>query len=319
MTRWGILGPGKIAHKFASDLMTVPNAKLVAVASRDLSRAKEFANQYGANIAFGSYEELVKCEEVDIIYIASPHIGHFEHTKLCLNAGKAVLCEKPFAMNTAEVLEMIELARTKKVFLMEALWTRFMPTTLKVLDLLQSIGEISLIKADFGFKADYDITKRLFNKELGGGALLDIGIYPLFLSYLILGNPFEVKANAQFAETGTDQTVGMSFKYENGAMAVLDCTFMATTNCEAQIFGEKGTILIHSRWHESQKVSVNYYDGNTESFDFGRETHGYDFEIEEVGECLENKVLESDKWSWNDSINLINLLDNVREKCGIKY
>lgn len=319
MIKWGIIGPGKIAHKFASDLATVSNAKLVAVASRNLGRAKEFADEYGAELAFGNYEDFLASTAFDIVYIASPHIGHYEHTLLCLNAGKAVLCEKPFAMNAAEVLEMIELAKKKNVFLMEALWTRFKPTTLKTLDLLKTIGKVSLVKADFGFKADFDPEKRLFNKDLGGGALLDIGIYPLFLSYLILGNPAEIKATTQFSVTGVDQTDGIALNYAKGAIAVLDCTLMATTNCEAQIFGEFGTILIHSRWHESQKVSVNYYDGREETYDFSRDTHGYDYEINEVNNCLLEKQVQSQKWSWNDSINLINLLDGVRAQSGIVY
>ncbi len=319
MTRWGIIAPGRIAHKFAKDLATVEGNKLVAVASRSLERAQDFATQYNAQYAYGSYEELLACPELDVVYVASPHIGHHDHTLLCLNAGIAVLCEKPFGMSLQQTQAMVKTAHTKKVFLMEALWTRFMPTTLKMLELMPTIGKINLVKADFGFKAPFDPEKRLYNKDLGGGALLDIGIYPLFISYLTLGNPTQIEAVAQFSETGVDETVGMVLKYEDGALAALDCTLAASTPCEAQIFGELGTITIHGRWHESQSLTVNYYDGRVENHNFKRSTFGYDFEIEAVSESLAAGQLENNDWSLKDSINLMTLLDAVRAKTGIVY
>ncbi len=321
MTRWGIIGPGRIAHKFAQDLMQVADAKLTAVASRDLGRAQAFAQEYGATYTYGSYEEIVNCPELDAVYIASPHIGHFEHTLLCLNEGIAVLCEKPFAMNTAQVSEMIHVARSKNVFLMEALWTRFLPTTLKALEIIESgaIGKVLGVKADFGFKAPYDVTKRTFNKELGGGALLDIGIYPLFFSYLMLGKPAKIKAQAIFGETNVDESIGMTLTYEEGTFAFLDATFMTKTTCEAFVYGEKGTIRIHPRWHESRVLTVEYEDETTETFFFDRPTWGYQYEIEEVNACLAAGKLESQSWSLNDSINLISLLDAVRSEIGLVY
>jgi len=321
MTRWGILAPGRIAHKFAQDLLHVPDAKLVAVASRDLIRAQEFAHQYGATYAYGSYEELLSCGELDAVYIASPHIGHYEHTLMCLRAGIAVLCEKPFAMNATQVAEMIDLARQKQVFLMEALWSRYMPTTLKALEIIESgaIGKVLGVKADFGFKAPYDVTKRTFNKSLGGGALLDIGIYPLFWSYLILGKPSQIKAQSVFGETSVDESTGMTLTYPGGTFAFLDCTFMAATRCEAYVYGEKGTICVHSRWHESKALTVEYPDGTSETHTFDRSTWGYQYEIEEVNACLKDNQLESKLWSLDDSINLMDLLDSVRHEIGLVY
>ncbi|WP_428657123.1 Gfo/Idh/MocA family protein [Runella sp.] len=321
MTRWGIIGPGRIAHKFAQDLMQVANAKLTAVASRDLGRAQLFAREYGATYTYGSYEEIINCPELDVVYIASPHIGHFEHTLLCLNAGIAVLCEKPFAMNTAQVSEMIHVARSKNVFLMEALWTRFLPTTLKTLEIIESgaIGKVLGVKADFGFKAPYDVDRRTFNKDLGGGALLDIGIYPLFFSYLILGKPTKITAQAIFGATKVDESTGMTLTYNDEKFAFLDCTFMAKTPCEAFVYGEKGSISISSRWHESKEVTVEYADETTETFTFDRPTWGYQYEIEEVNACLTAKKLESDGWSLTDSMNLISLLDAVRQEIGLVY
>ena len=321
MTRWGIIGPGRIAHKFAQDLKQVADAKLTAVASRDLGRAQAFAREYGATYSYGSYEEIINCPELDAVYIASPHIGHFEHTLLCLNAKIPVLCEKPFAMNTAQVSEMIHVARSNNVFLMEALWTRFLPSTLKTLEIIASgaIGKVLGVKADFGFKAPYDIYKRTFNKDLGGGALLDIGIYPLFFSYLILGKPAKITAQAIFGETKVDESTGMTLTYSDGTFAFLDATFMTETTCEAFVYGEKGRIRIHPRWHESKVLTVEYEDKTTETFTFERPTWGYQYEIEEVSACLAAGKLESDSWTLVDSMNLISLLDAVRKEIGLVY
>ncbi len=317
--RWGIIAPGKIAHKFAEDLAKVPSAKLMAVASRDLERATAFGEQYGAKYFYGNYAQIVDCPELDVVYVASPHIGHHDQTLLCINAGVPVLCEKAFAMNARQVNQMVLTARTQKVFLMEALWSRFMPHIHKLLELLPSIGHVHLLKADFGFKAEIDLTKRLFNKALGGGALLDIGIYPLFLSYLVLGNPSRIQATAQFTETDVDETDGIVLDYNSGSRAVLDCTFRATTRCEAFIYGEYGTISIPSRWHESKSITVSYYDGRTQTFNFERDTHGYNYEIEAVGDCLRNNQTESKIWTLTDSQLLMHLLDDVRQAAGIIY
>lgn len=317
--KWGIIAPGKIAHKFAEDLAKVPSAKLSAVASRDIDRATAFGQQYGATYFYGSYNQIVDCPELDVVYVASPHIGHHEQTLLCINAGIPVLCEKAFGMNARQVNEMVLAAKTQQVFLMEALWSRFMPWTHKLLELLPTIGHVHLLKADFGFKAEMDLTKRLFNKSLGGGALLDIGIYPLFLSYLVLGNPSRIQATAQFTETGVDETDGIVLDYDSGSRAVLDCTFRATTRCEAFIYGELGTISIPSRWHESQAISIKYEDGHSQTFDFARDTHGYDYEIEAVGECLRNNMTENKLWTLTDSQHLMHLLDDVRQAAGIIY
>ncbi|MCU0342058.1 MAG: Gfo/Idh/MocA family oxidoreductase [Spirosomaceae bacterium] len=319
--RWGIIAPGRIAHKFAQDLLQVADSQLVAVASRDLARARAFAQEYGAPYAYGSYEEIVTCPALDVVYIASPHVGHHAHTMLCLQAGIPVLCEKPFAMDTAQVTEMVQTARAKQVFLMEALWTRFMPTTLKTLDLVQSgaIGKVLGVKADFGFKAPYDPERRTFNKDLGGGALLDIGIYPLFWSYLLLGKPTQIAAQAVYGPTGVDEATGMTLTYADGSFAFLDCTFLAKTRCEAFVYGEKGTIGIHSRWHESQGLTVEYEDGRTETHTFERPTWGYQYEIEAVNTCLKTHQTESTLWSLDHSLDLIHLLDSARAEVGLRY
>lgn len=321
LIRWGIIGPGRIAHKFAQDLQQVAGAKLVAVASRNLNRASEFAQQYDAPYVYGSYEAIVNCPELDVVYIASPHIGHHEHTLLCLRAGVAVLCEKPFAMNRQQVQEMVETARKNNVFLMEALWSRFNPAIWKALELVKSgaIGKVHLLKADFGFKGTFDPENRLFNKNLGGGSLLDIGIYPLFLAYSTLGMPQNSQATACIGTTGVDETCGMILKYANDAVAVLDSSFRVKTRCEAFIYGENGTIYFSPRWHETKQLTVEYDQGETESFHFERSTWGYEYEIQEVNQCLRNGQKESTSWSLNDSLNLIDLLDSVRQLIGLNY
>lgn len=319
--RWGVIGPGRIAHKFVQDLRHVPGSTLTAVASRSLDRAKAFADEYGAPHAYGSYEELLNCPELDVVYIASPHIGHHEHTLLCLKAGIPVVCEKPFAMNAILVEEMIQTAQAHDTYLMEALWSRFMPTTLQALSLVQqgAIGEVLGVKADFGFKGIYDTESRLFNPKLGGGALLDIGIYPVFWSYCMLGKPTTLKASACMSPTGVDASTGMVFTYEGGQFAFLDCTFMARTNCEAFVYGTEGIIKVHGRWHESQALTVERYDQTPETIRFDRETWGYDYEIAAVAEDLRAGRKQNADWSLQNSRDLIQLLDQIRAEIGLVY
>ncbi|QDK82865.1 Gfo/Idh/MocA family oxidoreductase [Spirosoma sp. KCTC 42546] len=321
MTRWGILGPGRIAHKFAKDLLTLPDAQLYAVASSDQQRANEFAQEYSIPHAFGSYQELLTLPDLDVVYVATPHVKHHEHVMMLLNGGIAVLGEKPFAMNSAQVQEMVETARSKGVFLMEALWSRFMPGIVQALELAQSgaIGKVVSVKADFGFKAPFLPEKRLFNKELGGGSVLDIGIYPLFLSYLILGKPATVKASANFGSTGVDEQCGMVLTYPDGQLALLDSTIIADTDCVGLIQGDAGQIRIHSRFHETKGITLKQADQPEKIVSFERTTFGYDYEAQHVMNCLAEGKIESPLWSLEDSLNLMELLDAVQAEAGIEY
>jgi len=321
MIRWGILGPGRIAHKFAQDLLTLPEAQLYAVASSSQQRADEFAKQYGATHAFGKYDDLLTLSDLDVVYVATPHTLHYENVLMLLKAGIAVLGEKPFAMNSQQVQEMVETARQNKVFLMEALWSRFMPGIVQALDLARSgtIGKVVSVKADFGFKAQFSPEGRLFNKALGGGALLDIGIYPLFLSYLMLGKPVSIKASATFGSTGTDEQCGMVLTYTDGQLALLDCTLQAKTDCIGIIQGELGQLRIHSRFHETKAITLHLEEQEPTLFDFDRNTFGYDYEAKHVMQCLAEGRTESPLWSLDDSINLMALLDAVGAEAGIAY
>lgn len=318
---WGIVAPGRIANKFAQDLAKAEGAKLIAIASRDLGRAQEFAATYSIPFAYGSYEEMIECPGLDIVYVASPHTLHHEHTLLFLEAGISVLCEKPFAMNRRLVEQMIAKAAEKNVFLMEALWSRFMPATQKTLELIRdnTIGNILGLEANFGFEAPFDPEKRLFNKQLGGGVLLDIGIYPLFLSYLILGLPTEIKATSVIGPTGIDVTTSMNLGFKKRKFAFLDCSYEIKSNMEACIYGEKGLIRLHPRWQDTRQITVELNGREKETYLFEREVWGYYYEIMEIGNCLRTGKIQSELWSWDDSRNLIQLMDDVRTKTGLTY
>ncbi len=321
MTRWGILGPGRIAHKFAQDLLTLPNALLYAVASTHQPRADAFAQQYGATHALGHYDDLLTLPDLDVVYVATPHVLHHENIMMLLNAGVAVLGEKPFAMNGGQVREMVSLARSKRVFLMEALWSRFLPVLLRARQLAHdgAIGTITGVRADFGFAASFAPGSRLFDKALGGGSLLDIGIYPLFWSYLFLGMPQTVKASAIFGPTGVDEQCGMVLTYANGEMALLDSTLRARTPCEAFVYGTEGMIRLSTRWHETQSLTLTRNGQPPEEITMPRSTFGYDYEAAHLMQCLTEGRTESNVWSLQDSLNLMALLDAVRTEASIVY
>lgn len=318
---WGIIGLGKIAHKFAKDLQGLPNARIHAVASRSEEKARAFAQQYGAPHAFGSYAEIVDCPELDVVYIATPHVLHCENAILCLRHGIPVLCEKPFAMNTGEVEQMIAVARDNDVFLMEAMWTRFMPTIEKALEIIESgqIGQVLSIKADFGFQGKFDPESRLYSPALGGGSLLDIGIYPVFLALLVLGRPSVIRAVAHLGQTGVDEEMGILFQYTDGRLAHLHSSILARTKTEAFIYGEHGTIHIHTRWHEPTFMTLLQESDRPREFKFDYQGKGYYLEAAEVMECLREGKRESDLLPLEFSLELMRLLDAIREEAGVRY
>jgi len=310
---WGVLGPGNIAHKFVQDLLTLPNARLHAVASRSLERAQNFASQYNATHTYGSYEELVNCPELDVVYIATPHSGHCEYTLMFLNNKIPVLCEKPMGINQLEVQQMITTARDQQTYLMEALWTRFLPAFQKAINLVNQgrIGEVLTLKADFGFKATFDPKSRLFDPVLAGGALLDIGIYPVFLASVILGNPDRVKAIAHKGSTGVDEVNAMLLEYPAGKMAILSSTILHDSPTVAEIYGTRGKIVIPRRWHEAKTLTVTDENGEEESFVFDYPQYGFQMEAAAVMEDLTNNKQENDLWSLDNTLNLSILLDQI--------
>jgi len=318
---WGIIGPGKIAHGFAKDLALVKNAKLHAVASRSIDRARSFAEAYGAQHSFGDYQSIVECPDLDAIYIATPHTSHAEYAIFCLNHKIPVLCEKPLAMNRQQVQSMIEAAKSNNTFLMEALWTRFLPTTLQVIEMVNNgaIGKVEGVKADFGFRTTYNPDGRLFNPELGGGSLLDVGIYPIFLSYLLLGKPETIQAMVRKAPTGVDEDCAMLFQYTGGAIAQLHSSLISNTKTEGFIYGQKGTIHMHARWHESSSFSLLIKGERPEDARFDFSGKGYTYEIEEVIRSVQDGKTESALWTLQNSLELMEILDAVRGKIGVIY
>ena len=317
--RWGIIGLGKIANKFATDLASIEHVELVAVASRNIQNANNFAEKYNAKKAYSSYEELAKDTNVDAVYIATPHSFHKEHAILCLQNKKAVLCEKPFAMNLSEVAEMIQVAKENNVLLMEALWSFFLPHFTYVLDIVKSekFGKLKSLEADFGFHTPYNTNNRLFKKELGGGSLLDIGIYPIFAALATLGEPDAIDASATFFENGADASCEMVFQYEN-AKAILKSTLLKETPSVAILKFDKAIVKLNSQFHQSSSITI--IQNNTEeiiNFDF--KTIGYNYETEHFNNLLRAGEKESNIMTFEFSKNLINTLDKVREIIGLTY
>ncbi|WZO97082.1 Gfo/Idh/MocA family oxidoreductase [Isosphaeraceae bacterium EP7] len=256
--RWGILATGRVAQQFARGLSVLPDAELMAVGSRNLSSAKLFADAYGIPKVHGSYEALAADPEVDIIYVATPHIRHARDCRLVLEAGKPVLCEKPFAVSAIEAGSVIALARSKGLFCMEAMWMRFMPLIAEVKALISdgAIGRPELLTADFGYAAAYDPKDRLFDRSLAGGCLLDRGIYPLSLAYQLFGNPSSVSGQATMTAGGVDRSVGIVLKYADGPLAVLTSTLIAMTSNEAVITGATGEIRIHAPFYHPTRLTI---------------------------------------------------------------
>lgn len=318
---WGIIGPGKIARQFAADLEFIPGAKVHAVASRESSRAKDFATDFQAPFYYGNYTDILDCPELDAVYVATPHVGHFDNTIRCLEAGIPVLCEKPLAMNFRQVELLIDTARRKNTFLMEALWTRFLPSTQLLLELIRKgeIGELVGVKADFGFRSDLPPEDRIFNKALGGGALLDIGIYPVFLALLLFGKASEIKAMAKIGSTGVDEDTHVLLRYPGGQLAQLHGSFLVDTKREAFVYGDAGTIHLHADWYQQTELSIFRANAETRHFRLEKKGLGYHYEAKEVMDCIAAGKIESDQLSHSFSAALMLSLDSIRREIGLIY
>ena len=317
---WGILGPGKIAKKFALGLSYVPNANLYAAASRSLEKAKDFSAEMGADKAYGSYTEMLNDPKVDAVYIATPHVFHYEHTLLCLKHKKPVLCEKPFAMNKNQVKEMIDFAQKQDTFLMEAMWTHFLPHFKYTKEVIKSgkYGKVLAMEADFGFDAPFNANSRIYNKALGGGSLLDIGIYPIFAALSFLGKPEKIEATAKMTKTEVDARCHATFFYPENVKAELYSFVDKHTDVAATIKLEKAEIYIKPRFHQPSSVMITT-ENDSFTKEFGVKANGYNFEAEHVGQMLLEGKKESTEMSFDKSLELIEMLDKVREKIGLEY
>ena len=319
--KWGIIGLGTIAHQFANDLMLIEDAELAAVASRNLEKSKEFAKEYDCPKAYSSYDAIINDPEIDILYIATPHSSHASLTIQALQHNKHVLCEKPIALNYSDALQMITASKANNKFFMEAFWTRFNPSFREAFSKIKKgeIGEVKYINADFAFYADNldGIGNRKTAMNLGGGSLLDIGVYPLFLCYVVLGIPSEILAKSNFHQTGADLQTSMILQYEN-AQAILHASFVSTSNIKATINGAKGRINLNTLWHQAQSYTLTL-DNQEEEILLPTKGKGFTYEIEECHQCIRENRIESNLWSHQNSLDLIKIVDTVRHQIGLEY
>lgn len=323
---WGIIGLGRIARKFADDLRRLPNARLFAVASTAQERADAFAAEYEVPHAVGSYEAMLQCPGLDVVYVATPHVGHIPNTLLCLHAGMPVLCEKPFAMHGAEARQAVSMAREKGVFLMEAMWSQFIPGVQKAIELAESgaIGRLHGIKAELAFNMPFDPDWRLYNKSLGGGALLDLGVYPAWLALRLFGKPApeQVQAAANFTTTTVDASCSFIFQYPDNRLMSGYASVEAAMPPEAWLLGSEGYIRMHARWHHTQNLSIGRYEGRElkeETMALPHEGWGYQYEAAHVMQCLDAGLRESPEMPLQRTLDLADTLDVIAQKIGLVY
>jgi predicted dehydrogenase len=315
---FGILGCGIIASKFCADLTKLPDARAVACGSRSPDKAARFAADHRIPKAYGTYAEMLADPGVHVVYVASPHSEHCAHTLLCLEAGKHVLCEKPLAVNRNEAVRMADAARTKKLFLMEAMWMRFLPVIVKVREWVADglVGEVLRVTADFGFRAPFDPSHRLFNPALSGGALLDIGVYPLHFASLFFGsNPEGIEAACSLTESRVDGQTLVILKYPGDRLASLTCAVTADTSWTARVDGTLGHITME-RFSLAREAVL--WKGGKVAKRF-KAASGYHLEAAEVVKCLNEGLTESPVMPLDESIALMGLCDRIREKIGVRY
>ena len=318
---WGILGPGKIARSFARDLALVPGNRLLAVGSRSADKAAEFALEFHVPRTYGSYETLLADPELDIVYIATPHDSHEYWSLRAMEAGKHVLCEKPAAVNAVQLARMTSCARERGVFFMEALWSRFNPSIMEVIQRVSSgdIGTIQYIHADFSIYRDPPADHRLVNPHLAGGALLDLGIYPVFLAVSLLGTPEDIRASAQLHPSGVDAQTVATLHYKE-AVVQLMCGIRSQSDMRARIYGTGGSFFLEPVWHETQSYTwLNLADGSSTHYPRPTLGKGYSYEIMECMSCVRAGLQESPLWSWENSRAVISILDEIRRQTGVIY
>ncbi|GAB6139445.1 Gfo/Idh/MocA family oxidoreductase [Methylosoma difficile] len=353
--RWGIVGTGNVARKFAADFQYVPNAQLIAVASRSQSTANSFAAGFGLEKSYGSYERMLQDKDVDVVYIATPHLSHMRDCLLAISANKSVLCEKPFFINALETDQVIAAARKNRVFCMEAMWMRFMPLIKEVKHRIENgeIGDISELHASFAFPVNFDVNSRFLNLEQGGGSLLDRGVYPISLAYHLLGSPIKVSGDATLNSSGVDTLSSYRLDYQSGAVAYLSSSFNYRSSNEAFIFGTKGWIHIHEPFFRPEAISfysevasaatikkallsgdqqnpvlrkllkrlqpLSSLFSNADKKYMKILGNGYQFEIEEVSRCVFENLQESQIMPLDESLAIVKTMDSLRHQWGVFY
>jgi predicted dehydrogenase len=321
--KWGILAPGGIANKFADAVRDFTAGTVVAVGSRDAGRAADFAEGHGIPRSYGSYADLVADDDVEAVYVASPHSGHREHALLAINAGKHVLIEKALARNSSEVEDIFAAAQQKRVFAMEAMWSRHLPHMAEVRRRVAdgAIGEIVTLAADHGQALDLPNDHRLKSPELAGGALLDLGVYPIAFAVDLLGPPVEVTALGRLTDTGVDGHVSLVLDYGGKALAVLDTTLWTKTPTTAVVSGTEGSIEIDGDFYAPNVVRLRKADrGRTVVEEWGGPIdNGFQFEAAEVARCVADGKQESERMTWASSRAVIGVLDEARRQVGVRY
>ena len=321
-TRWGIIGTGGIATAFATDLALLDDAELVAVGSRSRQGADAFGARFDLAGRHGSYEGLVADPGVDAVYVSTPHPGHHAATRLALEAGKAVLCEKPFMINAAEADDVIGLARERGLFLMEAMWTRHLPHMVRIGQILAAgtLGRLVSVQADHGQWFPYDPAHRLFAPDLGGGALLDLGVYPISFASWVLGRPTTVTAVSDPTDTGVDGQTTVVLRGASGTQAVLTTTLWGVSPCRASIVGTDARIEIDGTWYVPTSFTVLDRDDEVlERYDEPRVGHGLRYQAAEVGRCLRAGLTESPAMPLDESRSIMATMDEVRRQIGLVY
>jgi predicted dehydrogenase len=318
--RWGIIGAGRIAAKFASAINYTEGAELYAVASRDLANADTFKSTHQASVCYNQYEKLAKDPMVDVIYIATPHAFHSSQAVMCLQEGKPVLCEKPMALDRIEVSKMISAAKDNDCFLMEGMWSRFMPAINKVLEIKdEALGQLRYVRADFGFQAPFDPHSRLFDRSLGGGSLLDVGIYPLFLTVLLFGEPETIQALGKLSGTGADEYCNVQFQYAGGETASIFSSITVKTSLTAELAGTKGRIYMHNPWYRTNSITLESNEGEPQEFSFPYEHNGFEYQVRHVMDCLDKGLRESPLMPLDFTLTMVRVMDKIREQVGVIY
>jgi predicted dehydrogenase len=319
---WGIVGTGKIANAFASDLRLVPDAELVAVGSRRAETASRFGEQFGVANRHASYQALANDPGVDVVYVATPHAFHEENVLLSLGAGKPVLCEKPFTINASQAETVISLARERKLFLMEAMWTRYIPLVARLRELLAEgvIGELQILEIGMAFVAPRDGPYYFFDPHLGGGILLDGGAYAVSIASMILGGPpARIVSLAHLGETGVDEQSAAILGYESGQLAVIYVSFKTSIPPAARIFGSQGCIILHPPIFNPTRLTISRPDQQDEEIEIPFGGKGLHYEAAEVMRCLRAGELESETMPLDETLTIMQTLDQIRAQWGLKY
>ena len=318
--KFAILGAGNIAQTMANTISKMNGIESYAVASRDIGKATEFATKNGFEKAYGSYEELVQDDEVELVYIATPHSHHYAHARLCIEHGKPVLCEKAFTANAKQAKEILSLAKEKKVFITEAIWTRYMPSRERIQAVIESgiIGDVTSVTANLGYAIGQ--VERLVKPELAGGALLDLGVYPINFACMVLGSNYsEVSSTAIITDTGVDSMNTITLSYADGKMASLHSTFMARTNRMGIVSGTQGYMEIQNINNCEEFRVYNSNDELLKKETFKDQITGYEYQVEACVEAMKNGLLECLQMPHAETIKVMELMDSLRKEWGVIY